>query len=135
MSGDTPELNLTPAQELDLYVRVFVGEKREAGTTHRGVVLEGDQQALRVAAAWDAVKIGWTRPEGNPPDGADDLWEWLWSGVHVDMYELADRAGVNDDVARAKMDVLRSARLIMPNGKLSMLAQGLMRSKVARAAK
>jgi hypothetical protein len=85
------------------------------------VVILGDDEAVRVLSAFRMVEHRWSYPRAKPPANASKVatWKWLTSTWRIDTDELARAAGLSEETAQSKLDVLLANRLIYPDGTIS----------------
>lgn len=97
--------------------------KQDATTNDAAAALVlGDDEAVRVLAAFRNVEHRWRMPrKTKPADGASliAVWEWLTSNWEIDVEGVAQAAGVSEDVAEMKLDMLGRNRLIYPDGTIA----------------
>lgn len=82
----------------------------------------GDDEAVRVLAAFRNVDHKWKLARKAPPDESASLttkWQWLTHAWELDVSGVAEAAGVSEDVAEMKLDMLLRNRLIYPDGTIA----------------
>ncbi len=82
----------------------------------------GDDEAVRVLAAFRNVTHRWRMPKKKAlPDEATLIakWEWLTSNWEVNIEGVAHAAGMSEDVAEMKLDMLIANRLVYPDGTIA----------------
>lgn len=91
-------------------------------------------EAVRVLAAWSGTRKKWKKPAGKMPKSPDLRWDWLWTGVSMDLEALAVSTRLSERGAHATLRALVNARLVYPDGTLAEPASRLIRDYVARRA-
>lgn len=98
-----------------------------------------DVQAKKLLAAFSLSPLPpWHCPRGDSPvDDDRELWEWLWRGFaggpdspHF-LADVAAAAGLSIQTAQSKWAMLRTSRLVYPDGTLSEMAQQVLGAFVA----
>lgn len=82
----------------------------------------GDDEAVRVLAAFRNVTHKWRAPKKKQPSETATLierWEWLTSNWTIDVEGIARAAGMSEEVADMKVDMLIANRLVYPDGTIA----------------
>jgi hypothetical protein len=93
-------------------------------TTDTAVVVLGDDQAIRVLAAFSNVVHDWKAPKKALREGVSlvERWQWLTQRWDIDIEGLAIATALSEDTVATKVDVLVANRLIYPDGTISKAA-------------
>jgi len=128
----SPSANTPPAALIDAFRALDANNTESLAPL---LVEDGfDAEAIRVLAAWPHTECPWTAParacpdEGRPTQAA---WRWLMSGLDVDVTAIADLANVSCDIAKDKLRILISSRLVYPGGDISAAGHTALRAAVA----
>ncbi len=114
--------------ELEDHLREF----RATESMSSAMLVIDDTDAKKLLAAWTTFPpVPWAQPQSEVPTDARHRWDWIWSGVPVELDELARAAGVSVHVAPAKWRVLVAGRLVYPDGTISSAADAALRAHVA----
>lgn len=76
----------------------------------------GDDESIRVLAAWPRCRAEWKRGAGKQPLQPNTLWVWMWRGVSFDLSSLSRAVRLSQ---RKTLKALRScvvAGLLYPDG-------------------
>lgn len=98
------------------------------------IVLLDDLEMMRVAVAWTRVAKSWREPRRAQPTDPDEVWMWLWDGVHFEPEELARAAGVPAPRAMDKLGTLMRVRAALPDGTVKKSVLGFIRATIAKGA-
>lgn len=106
--------------ELDELLKPF---KNDPSTNDAAAALVlGDDEAVRVLAAFRNVEHRWRRSKKKQPEEGASLiarWLWLTDNWSLDVEGIAKAAGLSEDVADGKVDMLLANRLIYPDGTIA----------------
>lgn len=107
------------SDELQAHIRKFHGD-----STDTAVVVLGDDDAIRVLAAFRNVEHRWRAPRKLLPEGASTVqtWNWLTERWDIDVDGLAVATGLSRSTIETKLDVLIANRLVYPDGSISKAA-------------
>ena len=98
---------------------------REAEKRDQLAGVVDDREAIRVLAAWRLVRWTWHKPRGKAPTEINELWYWLWAGGKFDLEALSAAAGHSRGVVERSLAVLVNARIVYPDGSISVEAARL----------
>lgn len=104
---------------------------RNSESVEASFVIINDLVAKKVVAAWPFVPIRQVRDVPDL-DGLEEAerWDALWNCIEFDPNDLAARAGISRIVLNQKFEMVRSSRLIFPDGEISALARKHLRAEV-----
>ena len=102
---------------------------------HAAVVVLGDREAQKILAAWSTMPSSWRLPAGAPPENERVLWDWVCTGSVVNWNELAQRSGVAVAKVPKIFEVLRSNRLVYPDGTIAAFAAAVLKGEVMKSMK
>ncbi len=87
----------------------------------------GDDDAVRVLAAFRNVEHKWRAPKKKRPESPTliALWRWLTSSWEIDVAGIGEAAGLSEEVVEGKIEMLLANRLIYPDGTI---AEGAVRA-------
>ncbi|MFH1571081.1 MAG: hypothetical protein ABIL09_24015 [Gemmatimonadota bacterium] len=112
-------------------VGLFVAGERAADC----VGLAENALLQTLVGVWPLVRLEWEPPE-EIPDGLAiwRRWDLLWRGATLDLADLAERMGVEEDLVRRVLTRAKAARLVYPDGRVHAYAaavlEALMRKKL-----
>lgn len=97
------------------------------------LLVAGDHEAKKIICAWQFCPIR-TRRQLPDLEGKSDAeaWDALWRCVRFDLADLAARAGLPPGIVRQKFEMIRSARLILPDGSISKTAKLFFRIELGK---
>ena len=121
------------SEQLADFVSRFREEEKDH--MHTAVVLIGDAAAQKLVSAWSTSPVQWKLPESTPPEDMRELWDWVWSGVKIDMPDLSKRTGLPVSRLQGILETLRSNRLIYPDGTAANHAIGVLKAEVMKTIK
>jgi len=97
------------------------------------VCLVENVDAMKVCALWPLTPKRWSPAKGGMPDDAAARLEWLWEGCVYDEVWLRETSLVEPDHRFVQVfNMLARARLILPDGSVTMAARALMQRRLAR---
>lgn len=95
----------------------------------------GNEDAMRVLAAWTKSDQHWRKPRRAMPELTATnhglVWAWITSGWSFEYDPLARAANVSARIAAQQLDVLMANRLIYPDGSMSKGARAAMNLYIA----
>ncbi len=103
--------------------------KREEAV-ESAVVLIDDREAQKLVAYWPRDGSTWNISPLKMPKEPNEIWRWLWNGIHVNMDELALCSGVPRNLILQKYSLLQANRLIYPDHTVSGWAQKILQAEV-----
>jgi len=107
---------------------------RSSESMEASFVIANDLVAKKVVAAWQYVPIRTVR---DVPDlgglSEAERWDALWACIKFDLNDLAARAGISRIVLNQKFEMVRSARLIFPDGTIGKWARDHLRVDVTES--
>ena len=106
---------------------------KTAEVPESAVMIADDQDAKKVVIAWQFCPIEITREPGDLGElSVNERWDALWDCISFDRDAFAARAGVNRLVLNQKLEMVRSSRLIYPDGTVSRVARAIISGDLVR---
>lgn len=100
------------------------------------ITVLGDDEAMRVLAAWKRTDQKWSRPKTKMPTmqagNHAAVWAWICEGWIFDNDGIARGADLSLRVVHVKIRMLILARLIYPDGSVSKAARAALQVHVAQ---
>lgn len=116
-------------------VSAVISSFRAIEANEDAIPVLGDEDAMRVLAAWSKTDQQWKRPRRKPPEMTPTnhalVWSWLVEGWSIDHGSIAKAAGVRIAVAHEKMEMIIRNRLVYPDGSMSKAARTALNVHVA----
>jgi len=108
---------------------------RAMETNEDAIPVLGDEDAMRVLAAWRKTDQSWSKPRTKmpamSPSNHGKVWRWLCSGWALGVAEVAEACGLSVRSTHEKLRMLQALRLIYPDGQISKPAQTALQLHVA----
>lgn len=122
----------TLAELLDPYKGPMDEEDGGLETPESVYSIMNDEVAKAILSVWQAYPITWTPTTDSAPEDLNARWEWLWAGCGIDTTLLAKKVGMPKFLVAQRFEILKTARLIYPDGAISRYASAIMRADVSR---
>lgn len=99
------------------------------------VALVDDTLAMQVLVVWPYVPKDWAEPTSGFPSDSNARWAWLWEGCQFSAHDYARMVDVGVSTLQRKLEKLRGARLMFPDGSIDARAESFVRNHIARGIK
>lgn len=125
MSDAKTPASVTTSSPLSMLLAMF----QSVEVNEDAIPVLGDEDAMRVLAGWTKTEQSWIRPKRKLPPFAPTstshaiVWSWICEGWTIDVASVARAAGCTLRVATEKLDMLKTNRLIYPDGQMSKAAR------------
>ena len=126
MPRPSPAMTDEQRAELDELLAPY----RADASLERFVCLIDDLEAMRVAAVWPHLPKSWARPRAPMPEDENERWIWIWDGCVFDEWQLAEMVELPLRRLTAKVTLLASARILLPDGTVPSGARGILHAAV-----
>lgn len=118
-----------------LLLAELVAPYKANDTVSQLVVLAGDLHAMQLLSIWPFVAVTWAQADGRVPEDANTRWQWLWSGCGYSVDLIAKMVDLPIPTVERKLDKLRAARLVFPDGTTDERADAFVRNHIKREMK
>lgn len=108
---------------------------KDAEKDHGEVVhpLVRDPILRNLIVIWPMLPVQFEMPGGNPPEGENEKWLWLWTGVKYDLGQLSESLKLDKVKLSRLVERASLFRLIYPDGTANKLATQYVRGEIAKS--